>query len=85
MAPVPPGARSIGGLLSKAWGFITDEAAALEAQADGVVDPALAKAPQPSWGLRLVLQGEPHSGLLEGACCSEESGSLVACRAHVLF
>ena len=54
---MPPGARSIGGLLSKAWGFITDEAAALEAQADGVVDPALAKAPQPSWGLRLALQG----------------------------
>ena len=60
VAPVPPGARSVGGLLSRAWGFITDEAAALEAQADGVVDPALAQAPQPSWGLRLVLQGQPH-------------------------
>eukprot|EP00891_Asterochloris_glomerata_P001395 jgi/Astpho2/1395/Aster-x0059 len=56
-APVPPDARSIGGLLSKAWGFVTDEAAALEAQADGVVDSALANAPQPSWSLRLVLQG----------------------------
>ena len=51
----------MGGLLSKAWGFITDEAAALEAQTDGVVDPALAKAPQPSWGLRLMLQGQPHT------------------------